>query len=196
MRHLRGNITSRVVLIAFSATALVTAAGTVASASAPVDWDRIAQCESGNNWSTNTGNGYYGGLQFSQSTWQANGGSGHAHQASREEQIRVAENVLRTQGLGAWGVCGRRATGGVQPARQGHSPAGRKAASRVVPVAPVAAPSTSNPDGDYTVKSGDTLSSIAEELRVDGGWQALVAKNARFLTNPDLIRPGDKIATK
>ncbi|SMC81907.1 transglycosylase family protein [Lentzea albidocapillata] len=193
MRHLRGNFTSRAVLIAFSATALVTAGGTIASASAPVDWDRIAQCESGNNWSTNTGNGYYGGLQFSQSTWQANGGSGHAHQASREEQIRVAENVLRTQGLGAWGVCGRRATGGEQPARKGQVPAGRKAASRVVPLA---APSTSNPDGDYTIKSGDTLSGIAAELRVDGGWQALVAKNARYLTNPDLIRPGDKIATK
>ncbi|RDI32173.1 transglycosylase family protein [Lentzea flaviverrucosa] len=193
MRHLRGNFTGRAVLIAFSAAALVTTGGTIASASAPVDWDRIAQCESGNNWSTNTGNGYYGGLQFSQSTWQANGGSGHAHQASREEQIRVAESVLRTQGIGAWGACGRRAAGTAQPVRQGQVPAGRKAASRVVPLA---APSTSNPDGDYTVKSGDTLSSIAEELRVDGGWQALVAKNARFLTNPDLITPGDKIATK
>lgn len=193
MRHLRGNFTGRAVLIAFSAAALVTTGGTIASASAPVDWDRIAQCESGNNWSTNTGNGYYGGLQFSQSTWQANGGSGHAHQASREEQIRVAENVLRTQGIGAWGTCGRRAAGTAQPVRQKQVPAGRKAASRVVPLA---APSSSNPDGDYTVKSGDTLSSIASELRVDGGWQALVAKNARFLTNPDLIRPGDKIATK
>ncbi|WUD29617.1 LysM peptidoglycan-binding domain-containing protein [Lentzea sp. NBC_00516] len=60
----------------------------------------------------------------------------------------------------------------------------------------MAAPSTSNPDGDYTIKPGDTLSSIAAELRVDGGWQALVAKNSRFLTNPDLIGVGDRIATK
>ncbi|GHH27986.1 LysM peptidoglycan-binding domain-containing protein [Lentzea cavernae] len=196
MRHLRGNFTGRAVLIAVSATAFATAAGT-ASASAPVDWDRIAQCESGNNWSTNTGNGYYGGLQFSQSTWQANGGAGRADQASREEQIRVAENVLRSQGIGAWGTCGRRGSAGTpQPVRQGQKPATGTAVRRAVPVAPVAPPSTSNPDGDYTVKDGDTLSRIADELRVEGGWQALVAKNARFLTNPDLIRPGDKIATK
>ena len=196
MRHLRGNFAGRAVLIAVSATAFATAAGT-ASASAPVDWDRIAQCESGNNWSTNTGNGYYGGLQFSQSTWQANGGAGRADQASREEQIRVAENVLRTQGIGAWGTCGRRASAGTPlPVRQGQRPVSGRAVQRAVPVAPAAAPSTSNPDGDYTVKDGDTLSRIAEELRIEGGWQALVAKNAKFLTNPDLIRPGDKIATK
>src|SRR5690606_26071167 len=70
------------------------------------NWDAVAQCESGGDWSTNTGNGYYGGLQFSQSTWEANGGTGSAHNASREEQIRVAENVLATQGPGAWPVCG------------------------------------------------------------------------------------------
>ncbi|MBS4727197.1 transglycosylase family protein [Mycobacterium sp. SM1] len=73
-----------------------------------VNWDAIAQCESGGNWSINTGNGYSGGLQFTPGTWAANGGSGSPHNASREEQIRVAENVLRTQGLGAWPVCGRR----------------------------------------------------------------------------------------
>ncbi|MCB9417886.1 MAG: transglycosylase family protein [Mycolicibacterium sp.] len=73
-----------------------------------VNWDAVAQCESGGNWSIATGNGYYGGLQFSMSTWRANGGSGSPHQASRAEQIRVAENVLRTQGIGAWPVCGRR----------------------------------------------------------------------------------------
>ena len=71
-------------------------------------WDRLAQCESGGNWSINTGNGYYGGLQFTMGTWQSNGGSGSPHGASREEQIRVAENVLRSQGIGAWPVCGRR----------------------------------------------------------------------------------------
>lgn len=58
--------------------------------------------------SINTGNGYYGGLQFTAGTWRANGGSGSAANASREEQIRVAENVLRSQGIRAWPVCGRR----------------------------------------------------------------------------------------
>jgi hypothetical protein len=73
-----------------------------------VNWDAIAACESGGNWAINTGNGYYGGLQFSPGTWSANGGSGMPHQASRSEQIRVAENVLRTQGIGAWPSCGGR----------------------------------------------------------------------------------------
>jgi resuscitation-promoting factor RpfC len=71
-----------------------------------VNWDAIAQCESGGNWSTNTGNGAYGGLQFKQATWSANGGVGNPATASRAEQIRVAENVLQTQGLGAWPTCG------------------------------------------------------------------------------------------
>jgi resuscitation-promoting factor RpfE len=73
-----------------------------------VNWDAIAACESGGNWAINTGNGFSGGLQFTPSTWRANGGSGSANGASREEQIRVAENVLHTQGIGAWPVCGRR----------------------------------------------------------------------------------------
>lgn len=73
-----------------------------------VNWDAIASCESGGNWAISTGNGYSGGLQFTPSTWRANGGSGSANGASREEQIRVAENVLHSQGIGAWPVCGRR----------------------------------------------------------------------------------------
>ena len=72
-------------------------------------WDKIAQCESGGNWSINTGNGYYGGLQFSASTWRAYGGSGSASNASRAEQIAVAERVLAAQGWGAWPVCSRKA---------------------------------------------------------------------------------------
>jgi len=79
-----------------------------AAADSGVNWDAVAACESGGNWAINTGNGYYGGLQFSISTWHANGGSGSPHTASRSEQIRVAENVVRTQGIGAWPVCGRR----------------------------------------------------------------------------------------
>jgi LysM repeat protein len=71
-------------------------------------WDRLAQCESGGNWSINTGNGYSGGLQFSPGTWRANGGSGSAHNASRAEQIRVAQRVLASQGWGAWPACSAR----------------------------------------------------------------------------------------
>jgi resuscitation-promoting factor RpfE len=73
-----------------------------------VNWDAIAQCESGGNWGISTGNGYSGGLQFTSGTWHANGGSGSPAGASREEQIRVAENILHSQGIGAWPVCGRR----------------------------------------------------------------------------------------
>ena len=80
----------------------------VASATS-VNWDAVAQCESGSDWSTDTGNGFYGGLQFLPSTWRANGGIGSPSRASRAEQIRVAENTLRSQGIGAWPVCGARA---------------------------------------------------------------------------------------
>jgi hypothetical protein len=86
---------------------LLLGAGT-ANADGGVNWDAVAACESGGNWGTATGNGYYGGLQFTMSTWRANGGSGSPHQASKDEQIRVANNVLKSQGIGAWPVCGRR----------------------------------------------------------------------------------------
>ncbi len=76
-----------------------------ASAAGGSVWDRLAQCESGGNWSTNTGNGFYGGLQFAAGTWQAVGGSGMPHQASRETQIAMAQRVLARQGWGAWPSC-------------------------------------------------------------------------------------------
>ena len=74
-------------------------------------WDRLAHCESGGRWHINTGNGYYGGLQFSRSTWRGFGGgkfARFAHRASKGEQIRVAERVRRAQGWGAWPSCSRR----------------------------------------------------------------------------------------
>jgi resuscitation-promoting factor RpfC len=102
----------RITTLIALALGLAVGAFTLGSATASADsvnWDAIAQCESGGNWSINTGNGYYGGLQFSPATWRANGGSGMPHQASRAEQIRVAENTLRTQGIGAWPTCGKKA---------------------------------------------------------------------------------------
>jgi murein DD-endopeptidase MepM/ murein hydrolase activator NlpD len=68
-------------------------------------WDRLAMCESGGNWTINTGNGYYGGLQFTLSSWQAVGGSGYPHHASKAEQIARGERLLATQGWGAWPAC-------------------------------------------------------------------------------------------
>jgi resuscitation-promoting factor RpfB len=68
-------------------------------------WDKLAQCESGGNWSINTGNGYYGGLQFSLSTWRAYGGSGMPHQASRDRQIAIAKKLQADAGWGAWPAC-------------------------------------------------------------------------------------------
>ncbi|ORA39858.1 transglycosylase family protein [Mycobacterium aquaticum] len=85
------------------------AVSTATAGADTVNWDAIAACESGGNWSTDTGNGAYGGLQFKPATWAAHGGVGSPATASREEQIRVAENVLATQGLGAWPKCGAQA---------------------------------------------------------------------------------------
>ena len=72
-------------------------------------WDQIAECESGGNWAANTGNGYYGGLQFNPDTWRSYGGSGMPHENSREQQIAVAERVRAAEGgYGAWPHCGAR----------------------------------------------------------------------------------------
>lgn len=68
-------------------------------------WDRLAMCESGGDWSINTGNGFYGGLQFTLSSWQAVGGSGYPHQQSREEQILRGQKLQQAQGWGAWPSC-------------------------------------------------------------------------------------------
>ncbi len=113
--NIRKAVTKGMLAAAISgALAIVPMAMSSATAHADsVNWDAIAQCESGGNWSTNTGNGYYGGLQFKPATWSSNGGVGSPSTASRAEQIRVAENVLRTQGLKAWPKCGPR---GASPA--------------------------------------------------------------------------------
>ncbi|WP_344137818.1 transglycosylase family protein [Pedococcus bigeumensis] len=85
---------------------------TATSAQASTVWDRVASCESGGNWSINTGNGYYGGLQFSDRTWDAFGGERYAataNRASKAQQITIAQKVLSAQGPGAWPTCGARA---------------------------------------------------------------------------------------
>jgi hypothetical protein len=107
IRKTFGLVTIAGALVVAPMASMLMGAGT-ANAEDGVNWDAVAACESGGNWHIATGNGYYGGLQFTLGTWRSNGGSGSPHQASREEQIRVAENVLKSQGIRAWPVCGRR----------------------------------------------------------------------------------------
>jgi resuscitation-promoting factor RpfA len=156
------------------------------------NWDGVAQCESSGNWHINTGNGYYGGLQFSQSTWAGYGGLSYASRAdlaSKDQQIAVAERTLAGQGIGAWPTCGKHLTGGSSAPAPAPAP---KQAPAPVAAAPVAyAPSSG---GGYTVQSGDTLDKIARAQGVEGGWQALWSMNRSKIANPNLIYVGQKLA--
>ncbi|MDD4868111.1 MAG: transglycosylase family protein, partial [Mycobacterium sp.] len=117
-RH-RKPTTSNINVAKIALTGTVLGGGSIAlagqaAAATDGEWDQVARCESGGNWAINTGNGYHGGLQFSQGTWAAHGGGQYApaaQMASREQQIAVAEHVLATQGRGAWPVCGHGLSG-------------------------------------------------------------------------------------
>ena len=167
------------------------------AAAAEHDWSGVAQCESGGNWSINTGNGYYGGLQFSSPTWLGHRGGEFAPRAdlaSPAQQIAVAERVLLTQGAGAWPTCGKQLRSGTTAAASGTTAA---PAPRAVPAAPApaaaraSAPTASG--GTYTVRHGDTLARIARASGVDGGWRELWAANRTTVPNPNMIRVGQKL---
>ncbi|MGV4986692.1 transglycosylase family protein [Streptomyces sp. NRAIS4] len=172
---------------------LTPAAGEAASGTT---WDRVADCESGGNWGSNTGNGNYGGLQFTQPTWLAYGGTVYAPRAdlaSRAEQITVAEAVLARQGPGAWPVCSVRARlrrGGGQ-----SEPVVRPAGPRhAVLESPSHAHTDRRPGTSYTVRVGDTLSSVARQAAVSGGWQRLYDANRKVIgPDPDVIYPGQRL---
>jgi nucleoid-associated protein YgaU len=177
----------RALLTAGAAAVSVGVLAGPASAASPNDWDAVAQCESSGNWSINTGNGYYGGLQFSASTWAAFGGlefAPRADLATKEQQIAVAERTLDVQGPGAWPTCGKALDPSAPEAGAPAAPAPAPAPE----AAPAAAPAAS---GDtYTVKRGDTLSKIARAESVDGGWRALYAANTDRLSDPNRISVG------
>ncbi|MEU3984923.1 transglycosylase family protein [Streptomyces sp. NPDC026672] len=198
---------------------LLATAGGAAAADNGV-WDRIAQCESGGNWHINTGNGYYGGLQFAAGTWRAYGGTAYAptaDRASRAQQIAVATKVQHAQGWGAWPVCSARAgASGSAPSASapgaGHSKAVRPAEAverskpAKAPRHPAKAPerraaapkrasehaARNSAHGDYTVREGDTLSGIA--ARHGTTWQRLYTVNKAVVgADPDLIVPGQRL---
>ncbi|MGW0825639.1 LysM peptidoglycan-binding domain-containing protein [Streptomyces sp. NPDC002845] len=178
---------------------LLAAHGNAAAADGGV-WDRIAQCESGGNWHINTGNGYYGGLQFSASTWRAYGGTAYAataDQASKAQQIEIATKVQRGQGWGAWPTCSARAGAyGSAPAAPSTGSENPKPApaqrSEQLPTRSSGHTDRSSSRGDYTVRSGDTLSGIA--ARHGTTWQRIYAANKAVIGgDPDMIVPGQRL---
>ncbi|GAA2055836.1 resuscitation-promoting factor protein RpfA [Streptomyces cheonanensis] len=203
-----------------AAVAIPLIGATGANAASVDTWDAVAQCESGGDWSINTGNGYYGGLQFSSSSWAAAGGTQYAaqaNQATKDQQIATAEVLLSMQGPGAWPVCGAQAglsAGGpaaeVNPGGSAEeTPAPAEEAPAPVEEAPVqeeapapapapqsTAPAESAPaaTGDtYTVVSGDTLSKIAAAHGTT--WQELYQRNTEVVgDDPNLIFPGQQLA--
>ncbi|MEU9621057.1 transglycosylase family protein [Streptomyces sp. NPDC048155] len=186
------------------------AAASAGAASADV-WEKVAACESTGNWHINSGNGYFGGLQFTRSTWAAYGGTVYAPRAdlaTRDEQIAVAEKVLEGQGPGAWPGCSTRAgltSGGdahdvstqSEHTRQvkapGKAAAGKPGAKRTsTPATPTTVPGKREA---YVVARGDSLSAIAQSKQVRGGWQHLYAANRKVVgDDPDLIFPGQRLS--
>ncbi|MEV4191752.1 transglycosylase family protein [Streptomyces toxytricini] len=216
--------TTRIVTLAGVAGVAVAAplmtAGTASAATAS-EWDRVAQCESGGNWSINTGNGYYGGLQFSAQTWAGFGGKAYAaqaNQASKAQQIAIAEKVLKVQGKGAWPHCGKGlsnssyigggSTTNTTPKQtpktetkktQPQKTEVKKQTQRAQTPAPTTrseraeAPVVKTGNGSYEVKAGDTLGTIAEAQNVKGGWEKLFELNKDIVSDADLIFPGQKL---
>ncbi|MFC8512601.1 transglycosylase family protein [Streptomyces sp. NPDC057257] len=222
-KHRRPSKTARAIAVvgvtgAAAVAAPLMAAGSASAATAS-EWDAVAQCESGGNWSINTGNGYYGGLQFSASTWAAYGGTAYAaqaNQASKAQQIAVAEKVLASQGKGAWPVCG---TGLSSAAYNGSSASSSSSSSNTTTrstdsqaasrsserttvkkstktVTTPTGKKVKKGDGEYKVVKGDTLSSIAEKHKVKGGWKKLFELNKDIVEDANLIYPGQQLHLK
>ncbi|RJO79888.1 resuscitation-promoting factor [Nocardia panacis] len=151
---------------------------TATASAAAHNWDGVAQCESGGNWGINTGNGYYGGLQFTQSTWSAHGGAGNPSHASKDEQIRVAENVLNSQGVGAWPVCGQYLSSGVsQPEPEPEpEPAVAPAPSAPAPSAP--APGSQQALVDQAKSVGTDL---ARQYGLEQQYEQILQQNSALI---------------
>lgn len=154
-------------------------------------WDKLATCESSNDWSINTGNGYYGGVQFRQQTWLEFGGADYAARAdlaTREQQIAIAERVLAGQGWKAWPTCsgqtGAHGTGdaGATAPVTTHDEAGTKPAVAVDRM----------PAG-YRVRTGDSLCTIAADNQIAGGWREIYNRNSGTISDPDVIYPGQQL---
>jgi resuscitation-promoting factor RpfA len=180
-----------------------------AEAATTTVWDRVAKCESGGNWKINTGNGFYGGVQFSASTWKAYGGKTYgsqAHLATKAEQIAIARRVLAGQGPGAWPTCSRRAgltkangkaSAHAMPATNPGASKNQKIADSKKKIAKKSTHKKYSASGKTVhVKRGDTLRKIAKRHHVEGGWKGLWKLNKKTIKNPNLIYIGQILKIK
>ncbi|HVV77432.1 MAG TPA: transglycosylase family protein [Mycobacteriales bacterium] len=198
-RHRKPSTTARLTtfgVVGFGTAAATVLLPTVANAATDAQWDRVAQCESGGNWHTNTGNGYYGGLQFAAHTWDSfdtNHYASRADLATREQQIDVANRVLARQGWGAWPVCSHYAGPAGPTAHERkvrHHRAQRKAAAQQQAKSRTPELESSNPEV-YVVKRGDTLTAIARKHHVKGGWRVIYRHNREAIgPNPSQLSVG------
>ncbi|MFG3257021.1 transglycosylase family protein [Streptomyces sp. NPDC048172] len=189
-----------------------------ASAASVDTWEKVAQCESTGNWKANTGNGYYGGLQFNNSSWAAAGGTKYAPRAdlaTKDQQIATAEKLLAMQGPGAWACAGAggltsggpkadvNPDGNAQSSTQNAAKPQQQAAPKAAPKpaqpkpakpAQPAKPAPQTGGSAYVVKGGDTLHKIADAHGVEGGWKAVYDQNRKAVGgNPNVIFPGLKL---
>ena len=182
---------------------------TPAEAATTTVWDRVAKCESGGNWKINTGNGFYGGVQFSASTWKAHGGktyASQAHLATKAEQIAIARRVLARQGPGAWPTCSRRAgltksngkaSAHAMPASNPGASKNQKASESNKKIAKKSTHKKYSASGKTVhVKRGDTLRKIAKRYHVEGGWKGLWKLNKKTIKDPNLIYIGQILKIK
>ncbi len=180
-----------------------------AEAATTTAWDRVAQCESGGNWKINTGNGFYGGVQFSASTWKAYGGktyASQAHLATKAEQIAIARRVLAGQGPGAWPTCSRRAgltksngkaSAHAMPTTNPGTSKSQKVSDSKVKIAKKSTHKKYSASGKIVhVKRGDTLRKIAKRYHVEGGWKGLWKLNKKTIKKPNLIYIGQILKIK
>ncbi|OEV02783.1 transglycosylase family protein [Streptomyces oceani] len=208
-RHRRPGRAARIATLAGVAGAAVAVplmSATSAQAASVDTWGKVAQCESGGDWQINTGNGYYGGLQFSESSWAAAGGTQYApraDQASKQQQIATAERLLEMQGPGAWACASAGGLSQGGPAAD-VAPEG-DAASDDAPQQQEPQQQPEKPEqnqqsqqspqtgGDtYTVRSGDTLGSIADEHGTS--WQRVFEANKSVIgDDANLILPGQEL---
>jgi nucleoid-associated protein YgaU len=228
-RHRRETLQMRKAAVAVATVGAAAAAPLIGGGVAHADtsvWDRVAQCESTNNWSISTGNGFYGGLQFTSSTWAAYGGTQYAPEAnlaSKAQQIAVAQRVLASQGPGAWPVCSVQAgltsgNGGASSSAaassesqaQTQTQSQPQAATQQAPSHPAeSTPAQPDPTPVQSVKSlggsitgGNYVVELGDTLskianRAHVNWHSLYSQNKKIVgSNPNLIFPGQKLSLR